>query len=139
MDNLKSAIHTVSNAPDFSSEEFNQGVSSGVALSYKLVGFNNIASNVEAQFRKAVLKRIELLNNVLSLTDTDSVDVQVDFTHNLPTNISDTVEMVNSLRGLVSDETLISQLPFVDDVDAELQKIADQEAQSIYQFGEAGE
>lgn len=139
LDNLKSAIHTVSNAPDFSSEEFNQGVSSGIALSYKLVGFNNIASNVEAQFRKAVLKRIELLNNVLSLTDTDSVDVQVDFTHNLPTNISDTVEMVNSLRGLVSDETLISQLPFVDDVEVELQKVADQEAQSIYQFGEAGD
>ena len=103
------------------------------------MGFNNIASNVEAQFRKAVLKRIELLNNVLSLTDTDSVDVQVDFTHNLPTNISDTVEMVNSLRGLVSDETLISQLPFIDDVEVELQKVADQEAQSIYQFGEAGD
>lgn len=141
LDNLKSAIHTVSNAPDFSSEEFNQGVSSGVALSYKLVGFNNIASNVEAQFRKAVMKRIQLLNNVLSLTDTDSSDVEVDFTHNLPTNISDTVAMVNSLRGLVSDETLISQLPFVNDVDAELQKVEEETANSVYQFGhdEAGE
>jgi SPP1 family phage portal protein len=121
LENLNSSIHTVSNSPDFSSEEFNSGVSSGIALQFKLVGFNNIASNIEAQFRKALQKRIHLLNNVFGLLDTQQYVVCVTFNHNLPVVLSDTVTLVNSLRGLVSDRTLLAQLPFVQDVDAEIE------------------
>lgn len=121
LENLNSSIHTVSCSPDFSSEEFNSGVSSGVALQFKLVGFNSIASNIEAQFRKALTKRIQLLNNVFGLLNTAQYDVVVTFNHNLPTVLSDTVANVNSLRGLVSDKTLLAQLPFVTDVEAELE------------------
>ena len=123
LDNINSSIHTVSNSPDFSSEEFNSGVSSGIALQFKLVGFNNIASNIEARFKKALQRRISLLNRVLELVDTDACAVDVSFKHNLPTSILDTVDMVNSLRGLVSDETLLAQIPFVTDVDAEVERI----------------
>lgn len=69
LDEVNTAIHTISNSPDFSSEEFATGVSSGIALQFKLVGFNNIASNIENQFRKAILRRIHLLNTVFTLLD----------------------------------------------------------------------
>lgn len=123
LDNINTSIHTVSNSPDFSSEEFNQGVSSGIALQFKLVGFNNIASNIEARFRKALQKRIELINRMHEKIDTEVFLVDITFKHNLPTSILDTVNMVNSLRGLVSDETLLAQLPFIKDVDEELARI----------------
>ena len=128
LDNLNTSIRTISNSPDFSSEEFNSGVSSGVALQFKLVGFNNVASNIEAQMRKALEKRIDLLNAVLALTDTDTCVVDVTFTHNLPNSISDSVTMVNGLRGLVSDETLLAQIPFIDDVAQELGRVREQDS-----------
>lgn len=127
LDNINTSIHTVSNSPDFSSEEFNNGVSSGIALQFKLVGFNNIASNVEARFTKALQKRISLLNKILELVDTDTCPVEISFKHNLPTSILDTVSVVNSLRGLVSDETLLAQIPFIKDVQGELMKLQSQE------------
>ena len=123
LENINSSIHTVSNSPDFSSEEFNQGVSSGLALQFKLVGFNNIASNIEARFTKALQKRISLINQILKLVDTDSCAVEISFKHNLPSSIADTVNMVNALRGLVSDETLLAQIPFIKDVSEELERV----------------
>lgn len=127
LENINVSIHTVSNSPDFSSEEFNSGVSSGIALQFKLVGFNNIASNIEARFRKALQKRISLINQILRLVDTDTYLVDITFKHNLPTSITDTVQVVNSLRGLVSDETLLAQIPFIKDVDEELQRLQGEE------------
>ena len=126
LDTINVAIHTISNSPDFSSEEFGAGVSSGIALQFKLVGFNNIAANIEGQFKKAIRKRIHLLNNVFSLLNTQAFDVEVSFTHNLPKNLADIADTVNKLRGLVSDQTLISQLPFISDVGAEKEKLEKQ-------------
>ena len=126
LDTINVAIHTIANSPDFSSEEFGAGVSSGIALQFKLVGFNNIAANIEGQFRKAIRKRIHLLNNVFSLLDTEDFNIEVSFTHNLPKNIADIADTISKLRGLVSDETLLSQLPFVSDVGAEKERLDQQ-------------
>lgn len=127
LENLNKSIHTISNSPDFSSEEFNSGVSSGIALQFKLVGFNNVASNIQSRMEKAIGKRIDLINSILRLVDTDDFDIDISFAHNLPSSITDTVAAVNALRGLVSDETLLAQIPFIDDVDAELEKLQKQE------------
>jgi hypothetical protein len=45
------------------------------------------------------------------------------FTRNMPTNAKEIVEMVNMLRGFLSNKTLISQLPFISDVNEELELI----------------
>lgn len=137
LDNINSSIHTISNAPDFSSEEFNSGVSSGIALQFKLVGFNNLSSNIEARFRKALQKRVSLINSILELIDSDFYLVDISFKHNLPTSITDTVNMVNSLRGLVSDETLLAQLPFIKDVDEELARVREEEESFGSGYGNA--
>lgn len=123
LDDINVAIHTISNSPDFSSEEFGSGVSSGIALQFKLVGFNNIASNIENQFRKAIMKRIHLLNTIFTLIDWEAYDIHIEFNANLPTALSDTVDAVNKLRGLVSDETLLGMLPFVPDATEEVARV----------------
>lgn len=137
LDNINVAIHTIANSPDFSSEEFGAGVSSGIALQFKLVGFNNIAANIEGNFRTAIQRRTKLLNNVFTLLDMDAYDVDVTFNPNLPTNIADVAETINKLRGIVSTQTLLEQIPFIDNAQEEMDRL-EAESQSVadlYDFG----
>ena len=41
----------------------------------------------------------------------------------MPANDSETVSMIKQLYGIVSDETLLAQLPFIENVQAELEAI----------------
>lgn len=136
LENINQQIHKIAASPDFTDEKFM--AQSGIAMRYKLVGFENNASSIETQMRKALTKRIELISAILDLTANESVwrEVKITFTRNLPTDISDTVQIVNSLRGLVSDETLLGLLPFIDDVAAEIKRIQKQreENMELYQM-----
>lgn len=120
---INNNIHKIANCPDFSQESF--GTSSGIALRYRLLGFENVASSIEANMRKALQKRIELITTILNLKGGDSMwrDIKIQFTRNLPVNVEETTNIVNSLRGLVSDETLLTLLPFITDAKAELEKV----------------
>lgn len=124
---INNNIHKIANCPDFSQESF--GTASGIALRYRLLGFENVASSIEANMRKALQKRIELFCEILNLKGGESAwrDVKIQFTRNLPVNIEETTNIVNSLRGLVSDETLLSLLPFITDPTAEMDKVKKQQ------------
>ena len=137
---INNNIHKIANCPDFSQESF--GTSSGIALRYRLLGFENVASNIEANMRKALQKRIELISTIVNIKGSDAVwrDIKIQFTRNLPVNIEETANIVNSLRGVVSDETLISLLPFVSNPQDEIEKLkAQNEANmAIYSFSSFG-
>lgn len=137
LDNIKKNIFKVTACPDMADETFL--AQSGTALAYKLVGFENVASGIVANFTKAIQRRVELICNVLNLKATDAVwrDINISFTRNLPVNITETIQLVNSLKGVVSDKTLLAQLPFIDDVEAELEalQIQKQENMALYSFG----
>ena len=112
--------------------------SSGVAIRYKLIGFENKSSIIEANMRKALQRRIELICGILQLKADDTIwrDVAITFTRNLPTNTDDVVALVNNLRNLVSDETLLGLLPFIDNVEDEMARIQKQKQASydLYSF-----
>lgn len=122
LQNVKELIHKISNCPDFTDKDFM--AQSGIALRYKLVGFEDEAANMEKYFRKALQRRMELISYIENLKGEDVWrDVQIIFTRNLPTDLADLTNIVNGLRGLVSKETLLGLLPFVRDVDEELEKV----------------
>lgn len=137
LDNIKKNIFKVTACPDMADENFL--AQSGTALAYKLVGFENVASGIVARFTKAIQRRIELICNVLNLKASEAVwrDININFVRNLPVNIVETIQLVNSLKGSISDATLISQLPFIDDVNAELEALQKQKQDNIalYSFG----
>ena len=58
--------------------------------------------------------------------------INITFNINLPENILETAQTVNQLRNLVSDETLLSQIPFVSDVDKEIERVKDANSLDIY-------
>ena len=53
-------------------------------------------------------------------------DIKITFTRNLPENTLETAQMVNQLRGLVSDETLLSQIPFITNPAEEVERVKEQ-------------
>lgn len=134
--NVNDTIHKIANCPDFSQESF--GTSSGIALRYRLLGFENRAGNIEKTMIKTLQRRIELICAILKLKGEEVWrDIQIIFTRNLPTDINETVNVINSLRGLVSDKTLLAQIPFIQDIDTELEMVQEQKKlnQSLYSFG----
>lgn len=140
---VNDTIHKIANAPDFNDEKLL--AQSGIAMRYKLVGFENVSASIVSSMKKALQRRLELICAVLQLTDADSIedwrDVVISFTRNLPTNTLETAQVINQLRGLVSQETLLSLLPFVPDPKAEIERAAAEAAKNInlYSFGDSDE
>jgi hypothetical protein len=62
-------------------------------------------------------------------------DIQIDFKRNIPEDLTATINLVNSLKGSVSDATLLSQLPFITDVNAELEAVQEQKAANMEIYG----
>ncbi|MGM9630377.1 phage portal protein [Butyricicoccus sp.] len=134
---LVTNIHKVSCVPDMSDENFASNAS-GVAIRFKLLGFENATAKKERKFKRGLQRRLELICTVLSITGAaiDWRDVKITFTRNLPTNDLEIAQMVNMLRGIVSNATLLAQLPFVDDPEAEAEKLAEENAAVDYSFAE---
>lgn len=134
--NINDTIHKIACSPDFSQESF--GVSSGIALRFRLLGFENTSAAIESNMRKSLLKRLELITTILQLRGISDYweDMDIIFTRNIPENISETAQMITSLEGLVSNETLLSQLPFITDVNKEMKKVQKQKElnASLYNF-----
>ena len=140
---LQDNIYKISQCVDFSSEGFTGGVSSGVAIRFKLSGMETLGGVVVALMKKALQRRIEIISGDVSLKMGEAVfrDIKIDFKRNLPEDYSSLVSLINTLKGTVSDETLIGMLPFVEDVNAELEKVSAQKQanMAMYSFGSLGD
>ena len=136
---IHDSIYRVAQCPDFSSESFVGGVSSGIAIKYRLTGMETRAGKIEAAMKKALQRRVEIICGIASLKIGEEVfrDIDIEFKRNVPEDNTSIINLVNALKGTVSDATLLSQLPFVDDVNAELEalKAQKQENMALYSFG----
>lgn len=131
---LEKDIHKFSKTPNSSDENFG-GNTSGVAMKYKLLGTENLASIKERKFKKGLQRRLEIISFIFALTRKGNLDwlsVDITFTRNLPVNELDIASMMNALKGIVSNKTLLNQLPFVEDADAELDQLQRELASTIY-------
>ncbi len=134
---LHDSIYRIAQCPDFSSESFVGGVSSGIAIKYRLTGMENKAGIIEGRMKKALQRRVEIICGIASLKYGEEVfrDIQIDFKRNIPEDNASLINMVNALKGTVSDATLLSQLPFIEDVNAELEALQAQKAANMELYG----
>jgi len=124
LERINNNIHKMSKTPDLTDEKFAGNVS-GIAAEYKLWGMEQNAVQKERKFKKALQRRIKLITNFMRVQSKDYNyrDINITFTRNIPTNTKEIVEMVQELKGIVSDKRALSLLPFIDDVDEELELI----------------
>lgn len=135
---IQDSIYRIAACPDFSSETFVGGVSSGVAIRYRLTGMETRAGKIEGAMKKALQRRVEIIAGIASLKLGEEVfrDINIDFKRNIPEDNASLINMINSLKGTVSDATLLGMLPFVDDVNAELEALKEQREanMALYSF-----
>lgn len=130
--NIENDIHKISMVPNMSDENFANN-SSGVAIRYKLLSFEQNIKNKERYFEKGLMERFKLYNNFL-VTNAKMQEVPVEevdavFKRNLPTNDFETSQMINNLADFVDKETLISQLSFIKDA-SEIVELKKQEEEN---------
>ena len=117
-------IHKFAKCPNLADQEFASNAS-GVAIKFKLLGTENLVSIKERKFKKGLQQRLELISmiNGLLRSTFDWRAIDIIFTRNVPSNDVDIANMINTLSGIVSEETLLAQVPFVDDVETELERV----------------
>lgn len=139
---IHNSIYRIAACPDFSSESFVAGVSSGIAIRYRLTGCETRAAKIEAEMKKALQRRVEIICGIATLKLGEEVfrDIEIEFKRNIPEDITSVINVVNSLKGTVSDATLLSQIPFIDDINEELERVQEQKLSNmeLYSFGSPG-
>lgn len=121
---LVADFHKLTKTPPLTDESF-AGNASGVALKFKLFGLEKDMSKKERKWKKSIQRMLELVTNVINAKNNKSFDyreIKLTFTRALPTNITEMADMVAKLNGILSDETLISQLSFVENAKEEIER-----------------
>ncbi len=123
---LEQDIHKFSNVPCMSDKDF-AGNASGVAMRYKLLGFEQLTKIKERYFKETIRKRLRMLCTYCEKTSKGKIDpdsINIKFSRALPVNETEIAQMVSELNGLVPDDVLLSLLPFIDDPKAAAEQMA---------------
>ncbi len=133
---LREDIHTGANVPHMCDESFG-GNLSGVAISYKLWGLEQICSIKERKFKKGIQRRIELITNILNIMghSFDYRDITPKFRRNRPQNDMETAQIVTMLANDLSRETRLQLMPGVENVQDELRKLEEEKNREQEDFG----
>lgn len=138
IDYLLNFIFQISQVPDLTDEAFG-GNQSGVAMQYKLWGMNQLWITKTTKYEKALYYRLKILLHLLQYQFESNVslldNINIEFSKNLPDDNSALIDSVVKLKGIVSDKTLLKQIPFVEDVDAEIEQMDEEADKTADRFG----
>lgn len=125
-------IHKISKVPNLTDENF-AGNSSGVAMKYKLLGLEQLAQTKEEYYRIGLKERIKLYANILNIKmiSIDVDNIEMTFIRSLPVNELEVAQLITYLNNVVSQKTLLSLLPFVEDVDNEIERVEEQKQNNL--------
>jgi len=131
-DRIEQDIHKFSKTPNLVSDEFVSNLS-GTAIRYKVWGLEQTSSNKERKWMKSLSKRLRIITYYLNAKGANftAKDVSIVFNRNLPQNVMELGQMVSQLRGTVSTETLLAQLPFVDNPNLEVARLKKERSELI--------
>lgn len=135
LNRLERLIYEKSMVANINDESF--GTASGTALAFKLQPMNNLAINKQRKVKTAMQKRFKLLfnlpTNVPANLKDEWMNIEYQFTRNMPRNLADEAETAMKLEGVVSKETQLSGLSIVDDPKDEIAKMeAENKIESPY-------
>jgi SPP1 family phage portal protein len=135
---LKEDIVTISNVPDLNDKNF-AGNASGVAISYKLIGFENLRADKQTYFEESLQERYELIGkNPSKPFEVEMDDITDTFYQNLPKNIEKDLQIANLYKdGVLSLETTHKEMELVDNVEDEAKKLKDEQKENIKTAKEA--
>ena len=123
---LEKNILLFSSAVDMSDEKFSGGGQSGESRKWKLTQLETKTKMKERKFTKSLRYMFMVLCQAWNKKEIplDYMDVKFQFTRSLPLELTAAATANASLVGTISDKTRIGLLPFVEDVESELEQMA---------------
>lgn len=131
LNRLERLIFQVSMIANISDENF--GNASGVSLRYKLQAMQNLAKNKERKFTSGMNRRYKLLfGHPASKVPADAwIGLEYKFTPNIPANLLEETQIAGGLEGIVSKQTQLKALSIVDDVQGEIDAMAEETKEAM--------
>lgn len=135
---LREDMHIFSGVPNLTDANFG-GNLSGVAVSYKLWGLEQLCAIKERKFKRGLQRRLELITTILNIQGGhyDYRDVDIQFRRNKPQNLLEIAQIITMLANDLSRESRLKMLPTVDSVKDELAKLAAEKQEDMSSFGAA--
>ena len=123
-------IFFVSQVPALTDESF-AGDLSGIAIKYKLIGLEQLAIMKENRMRLAKAKKISMITDWINWKKSKNYDastVKQKYTRNFTENVSEIIDNVTKLTGVVSKRSQLDMLPagIIRDTDKELETIEEE-------------
>lgn len=138
---LQTLIHKLSGVPDFESKDFS--AQSGIALLYKLMGFEQLAADIESEFLEGELSAIDRVNALL-LKNTDryalfkrmpDVAVKIQLYRNLPEDVLGKLTEAKAMKDLgLSTESILDYIPMIENTEEELKRIQEEKRKNFAEF-----
>lgn len=124
---IEQDIHKFSHIPCMTDESFGGNVS-GVAMEFKLLGMENITKIKTRYYKRGLKKRMRLFVNFLAIkgTTVDITGIQPQFTRSLPKNMLEISQIIANLWGKLSQKTLISLFPGIDNIEDEIAAVEEE-------------
>ena len=104
------------------------------ALDRKFFALEQMITSADKQFKKAILKRWEIIINKINKKKHKQYDfrnIKIDLQRNLPTDKGTETDRALKLRGLLSDASIIDMLPDDFDSTSELEKVDKQNQENM--------
>lgn len=135
LNRLTNDYHKLTKTPALTDESFS-GNASGVALKFKLFGLEKDMSKKESKWRRSIQRMLELIHNRMAMLGQayDYKEVRITFTRALPTNALEQADLISKLSGIVSTETLLSQLDFIEKPKEEYKKLQEEKQSNMISF-----
>ncbi len=130
---LDENIYRFAKAVNMSDEKFSGSGQSGESRKWKLKSVGDDAVMKEGMFENAVRQMFRCIATYWNITGITikADDIKLKFTNNLPLDLSYHADSTMKLKGMISEETRLSLLPFVDNTEQEMERMANDQGGSI--------
>lgn len=137
LDRLRKDIYEFGRGVDTQSEKFGNSPS-GIALKFLYADLDMDANIIETEFQASLEQLLWFVNQHIANTtgqDFSNETVEFIFNRDILINETDTINNVKNSVGILSDETLVAQHPWVTDVQEELDRLQKQREEADTAYG----
>lgn len=129
---LKDDIHEFSKVPCLTDENF-VGNASGVAMKYKLLGFEQLGKTKERYFKQGLRQRLKLMSNIekFRAKKFDSSKIDITMNRSLPVDDELAARIAQETEGFISWETRVKRFDGEIDIEEERKRLEEENKKKV--------
>ncbi len=135
---IKDDIHEFSKVPCLTDENF-VGNASGVAMKYKLLGFEGLGKTKERYFKRGLRERLKLISNITNIKarNIEPQNIDIIMKRSLPVDDELMAKIAQETEGFISWETRVKRFDEEIDIEEERKRLEEEKQKKIEQQQQA--